>query len=179
MDIYGFIVAAHIIGTILGAGGATVAEVQINLALKDKSVSPDERALMHGNYILIRVGMALILASVLGMIWYQLGQGNEWILTSEKLHAKYILFAAIVINAVLLTKRMMPLWLGASISFTSWWGATILGLMGKLPYTLPVYLGVYVVAVILVAGVLHLVRTRATAGGMVRAAQVPKIIRTR
>jgi hypothetical protein len=163
MDFYGIIVATHIIGTILGTGGATVAEVQINLALKDRSVSPDERALMHGNYFLIRVGMVLILLSVLGMVWYQLGQGNEWILTSAKLHAKYLMFAVIVVNAVLLSRRMMPLWLGASISLTSWWGATVLGLMGKLPYTLPVYLGVYMAAVVIVAGVLHLVRTRTAA----------------
>lgn len=68
MDFYGIIVATHIIGTILGTGGATVAEVQINLALKDRSVSPDERALMHGNYFLIRVGMVLILLSVLDAV---------------------------------------------------------------------------------------------------------------
>ncbi len=47
MDIYTLIIVTHVIGTILGTGGATIAELQINSALKDKRVSPDERALMH------------------------------------------------------------------------------------------------------------------------------------
>lgn len=164
MDIYTLIVAGHIIGTILGTGGATVAELQITRALRDKSVSPDERALMHVNYTMIRVGMAILLLSVIGMFWYHLSEGNTWILTSEKLWIKDCMFAAIFINAILLTKRWIPLWLGASVSFTSWWGATLLGIAGRLPYSFETYLIGYIVAIFVVAGVLHLIHTRAIRG---------------
>jgi len=44
------------------------------------------------------------------------------------------------------------------VSFTSWWGATILGLAGHLPYTFSTYLAGYAIAIFAVAGVLHLVR---------------------
>lgn len=158
MDIYTIIVAGHVIGTILGTGGATIAEVQITKALADKKVSPDERALMHANYTLIRVGMAIILLSIIGMFWYHLSQGNQFIITSEKLWIKDLMFVAIIVNAVALTKRWVPLWLGASVSLTSWWGATLLGLAGRLPYSFETYLIVYIVAIFVVAGVSHLIR---------------------
>lgn len=160
MDIYTLIVSLHVIGTILGTGGATVAEVQINRALKDGTVTPDERALLHANYWLIRVGMATILVSVIGMFWYHLSQGNQFILTSQKLWIKDVMFLMIILNAVALQFRWVPLWLGAGISFTSWWGATLLGLAGRLPFDFVTYLCGYVVAILVVSGLLHFIRMR-------------------
>ena len=148
----------HVIGAILGTGGATIAEVQINIALKDKQVDQSERALMHANYWVIRVGMGIILLSVIGMFWYHLSAGNLWILTSEKLWIKDVMFIAIFVNAILLTKRLVPLWLGASISFTSWWGATLLGLAKGLSLSFETYLIGYTAAIFIVAGILHLIR---------------------
>lgn len=158
MDIYTLIVAGHVIGTILGVGGATIAEVQASLAYRNGKASEEARSLLHANYFVIRVGMGIILLSVLGMFWYQLNAGNTWILTSEKLWIKDLMFVAIFVNAVLLTKHLIPFWLGTSISLTSWWGATLLGLAGRLPYGFVTYLVWYVVAIFVVAGVLHLMR---------------------
>jgi len=159
MDIYTIIVAAHVVGTILGVGGATIAELQITRALKDKKVSDDERALMHVNYTMIRVGMGILLVSVIAMFWYHLNAGNQFILTSEKLWIKEVMFVAIFANALALHKRWVPLWLGASISFTSWWGATLLGVAGRLPYSFETYLIVYVIAIGMVAWISHLLRS--------------------
>ena len=158
MDIYTIIVAGHVVGTILGVGGATVAEFQITRALRDKKVSDDERALMHVNYTMIRVGMAVLLVSVIAMFWYHLSAGNQFILTSEKLWIKDLMFIMIFINAVALHKRWVPLWLGASISFTSWWGAALLGLAGRLPYSFETYLIGYIIAIGVVAWLSHVLR---------------------
>lgn len=158
MDIYTFLVMLHVIGTILGTGGATVAELQIARALKDKRVSLDERALMHANYGMIRVGMAIIFVSILGMFWYFQAQGSDVLFTSEQLWIKELMFAMIILNAIALHKRIVPLWLGASISFTSWWGATLLGLAGQLPYSFTTYLIGYVIAIFALAGLFHLLR---------------------
>ena len=155
MDIYQIIVASHVVATILGTGGATIAEFQITRALKDKKVSDEERALMHVNYTMIRVGMAIMLVSVIAMFWYHLSQGNDFILFSEKLWIKDLMFIAIIVNAVALTKRWIPLWLGASVSFTSWWGATLLGLAGRLPYDFTTYLIGYIFAIFIVAYLLR------------------------
>ncbi len=158
MDIYTIIVMLHVIGTILGAGGATLAELNIATALRDGKVGDEERALMHANYTLIRVGMAILFVSIIAMLWYHLSQGNMFIITSEKLWAKYLMFGAIIVNAVALSRRWVPLWLGASISFTSWWGATLLGLAGRLPYSIEMYLVGYVIAIFVCAGILHMTR---------------------
>ncbi|MCB9818681.1 hypothetical protein H6788_00680 [Candidatus Nomurabacteria bacterium] len=155
MDIYQIIVASHVVATILGTGGATIAEFQITRALKDKKVSDDERALMHVNYTMIRVGMAIMLVSVIAMFWYHLSQGNNFIWSSEKIWIKDLMFVAIIVNAVALTKRWVPLWLGASVSFTSWWGATLLGLAGRLPYDFTTYLIGYISAIFIVAYLLR------------------------
>ena len=156
MDIYTFIVMLHVIGTILGTGGATIAELQITRALKNKQVSDDERALMHVNYTMIRAGMGLLLVSVIGMYWYL---GLETLVASDKLLIKDLMFAAIFINAVALHKRWVPLWLGASTSFVSWWGATLLGLAGQLPYSFVTYLIGYVVAILVFAGISNVLRS--------------------
>lgn len=158
MDIYTIIVMGHVVGTILGVGGATIAEFQITRALRDRKVSDDERALMHVNYTMIRVGMAVLLVSVIGMFWYHLNAGNQFILTSEKLWIKDLMFVMIFINAIALHKRLVPLWLGASISFTSWWGATLLGMAGRLPYSFETYLIGYVIAIGVVALLSHYIR---------------------
>ncbi len=158
MEIYTILIALHVIGTILGTGGATLAEFQIMRSLKDKKVSNDERALMHVNYGMIRVGMAILLVSVIGMFWYFYSTGSNHLLTSEKLWIKDLMFVMIFVNAIALQKRWVPLWLGASISFTSWWGATLLGLAGHLPYTFSTYLAGYAVAIFAVAGILHFIR---------------------
>ncbi len=158
MDIYTFLVMLHVIGTILGTGGATVAELQITRALKDKRVSMDEKMLMHVNYGMIRVGMAVIAVSILGMYWYFAAQGSDVLFTDDRLLIKEVMFAVIILNAVALQKRWVPLWLGASLSFTSWWGATLLGLAGDVPYNFTTYLVGYVIAVFAIAGLFHLLR---------------------
>jgi len=158
MELHTLLIVGHIIGTILGAGGATIAEVQINVALKDGKVDPQERALMHANYWMIRVGILFIIVSGGLLVWSLYNSGQEWALTSPKAWIKEIMTAAIIFNAIALSKKWVPLWLGAGISFASWWGATILGIFGQLPFTFTEYVFGYIVFVLLVSGALHLIR---------------------
>lgn len=176
MEIYTFLVMLHVIGTILGTGGATVAELQITRALKDKRVSTDERALMHANYSMIRAGMAIIFVSIVGMFFYFQAQGSDALFTNEKLWIKDLMFVMIVLNAIALQKRFVPLWLGASISFTSWWGATLLGLAGQLPYSFTTYLIGYLIAVFAIAGLFHLLRRWASLGILNRQTTVTSFV---
>lgn len=158
MSLYGFIILFHIIGTILGTGGATVAEVQITRALRDRNVSPEESALMHVNYSLIRVGLAFIVISAFAMVWYHLANNSIEVLLSSKVLFKEFLVVVIVANAVAIGRRWVPLWLGAATSFTSWWGATILGVAGPLPYNFFSFLIGFIFTVLGVATILHTVK---------------------
>lgn len=158
MDIYTFIILLHVAGTILGVGGATIAEVSIHKALRDGSVSADEGALLHGTYSVLRVGMALIIISAFAMLWYHLQNDTVGRLLNDKIWFKEFLFLIIIINAVAISNRWVPLWLGAATSFTGWWMATILGVSGRLPYSFLTYTALFVVATVAVAGILHLIR---------------------
>ena len=158
MDIHTLLVFGHIAGTILGVGGATVAELNLLQALKARKPSADAKAMMHVNYTMIRVGTVLVVVSGLLLVWWHISQGNMWVLESPKVWVKEIITVLIVFNAVALSKRWVPLWLGASISLTSWWTATILGTWRQVPYSFWVILGTYVAAVFVVAGILHIIR---------------------
>jgi hypothetical protein len=120
--------------------------------------------LMHANYGLIRVGMAIIAVSVLGMVWYFSAQGSNALWTDDRLLIKELMFVVIFINAVALHKRWVPLWLGASLSFTSWWGATLLGLAGELLFSFMTYLIGYIIAVFAIAGLFHMLRMLSALG---------------
>ena len=159
MDLHTILILGHIVGTILGVGGATIAEVQIVKALKDGKVDTSERELMHANYFLIRVGTALIVLSGIALVWWWVvAGGSNWPLTSPKVWVKEIITVAIIINAVALSRRWVPLWLGSAISFTSWWAATVLGVWKHVPYSFWTILAGYVVAIGLVAVAMHYIR---------------------
>ena len=162
MDIYTFFILLHIAGTVLGAGGATIAEVLINKALKDGSVTADEGALLHGTYTVLRVGMALIIVSALGIIWYHYDNDTLNRVLNDKIWFKEFLFVVIIINAVAISNRWTPLWLGAATSFTAWWMATILGVLGRLPFSFWTYLLMFVAATFTIAAILHAVRNYMT-----------------
>lgn len=151
MDLHTILVLGHVLGTVLGLGGAIVAEVQITQALKDGTIEDDERALLHADYFLIRVGMALIIVSGLALVWWYLAQGSTWVLTSEKLWVKDIMMVVIIVNAVLLSKHVMPLSLGRSLSIVSWVGATVLGVWRDVPFGFWELVAVYAAVVLATA----------------------------
>ncbi|MEK7661975.1 MAG: hypothetical protein AAB355_00525 [Patescibacteria group bacterium] len=154
MDLHTFLVLGHVIGTAMGLGGSIVAEAQIRKAIEDGNIENDERALMHANYFLIRVGLALVIVSGLALMWWFLLQGNDWVLKSQKLWVKDIMVVAIIINAVAISKRFVPLWLGSAISLGSWLWATILGIW-RTPYSFWPLMAGYVILVALVAVLLY------------------------
>lgn len=166
MDLHTFLVLLHIVGTILGVGGATIAEVNVVQALRDGKVDANEKRMMHANYTMIRVGTAFILVSAVLLVWSHLSQGNTWVLTSGKVWVKEIMTVAIIVNAVALSRRWVPLWLGAAISFTSWWGATILGVWRHVPFSFWTILISYIIAIGVVAFVLHHIRKYFIAKGV-------------
>ena len=160
MDLHTILVILHVAGVILGVGGATIAEVNLIQALRDGKIDSSEKALMHANYTVIRVGMVFVLLSGLALVWWWLTvEGNDWVITSGKILVKDVMMGAIFLNAFLLTKHWVPLWLGAAISFTSWWGATILGLW-RTSHSFWAILIAYIIAIGLVALAQHLIRKK-------------------
>lgn len=158
MDIYTLLVATHIIGTALGAGGAIFAEVFYLKAIKDGEVDPTEGGFLKVTYRIMRVGLVLLVLSGFGFLLLYRLQGNEELLYSQKFWAKMTIVLVILVNAILLQIRRIPMWLGSSLSLTSWYTALFLGLLQGVSYTYGQVMIFYIAAVLIVAIILEKIR---------------------
>jgi len=159
VDIHLILIVAHVIGTVLGVGGATFAEVFLIKSLRDGEMDPHESSTLRTVYWVIRIGLALAVLSGFGFLLQYRLEGHASYLFNEALWAKTVIVLIIAINAWLLTARRIPMWLGSALSFTSWYAALIIGfLIGPVDYGFFELLGYYVVAVGIVAVILFIVR---------------------
>lgn len=126
MDIYLFLVVMHLIGTVLGVGGATMIEVHLKQALKDKKMSGDERAILGTDYTVVRVGLVFAILSGFGFLLVYKFTGQTARLYDPMMWAKLVMIVIIATNAVLLQARKMSLYWGAALSFVSWWSVALI-----------------------------------------------------
>lgn len=123
-----FLKITHIIGTVLGAGGATFAEFQLREAARSGGVNRAEGKLLSLVYWLIRVGLILIVFSGFGFfLRLRLEPGLSFVLYEPRMWMKLLITGLLVTNAFMLHVRRIPLWLGAAVSLTGWYAALVLG----------------------------------------------------
>lgn len=158
MDIKTFLILTHIIGTVIGVGGATLAEVFIIKALKDGVIDPVESSFLKSTYTAMRVGLFLLVLSGFGFFLYFRIEGSEDLLYDEKIWAKMTIVIILLVNAILLSVRKVPLWLGSAISLTSWYTALVLGVWHSLSASFFNILMWYVIIIFVVAGILHIIK---------------------
>lgn len=128
MNIELLLIVAHIVGTIIGVGGATMIEAHIGQALKDKLVSTDEKAILNIDYRMVRIGLIVILLSGVGFMLLDKLEGNTKYLYSPRLWAKITMVLFIAGNTLLLQAHFINLYWGSAISFASWWVAAFIGM---------------------------------------------------
>src|SRR3989344_2332948 len=158
MDIKTTLIIVHIIGTVLGVGGATFAEIFFLKDIKDGHIEPLEADYLKTTYKVLRIGMILLVLSGFGFLLFYRLTGRTELLYSEKLWAKLTIVGLILINAILFELRKIPAWLGSAVSLTSWYAALILGIVrgGSLSYAKIMY--TYIIAVLIVAVILEVVK---------------------
>lgn len=154
MDLYAIFVVAHIVGAILGAGAATFAEIFVVKALRDGIVEPLESDYLKTIYAVIRIGLVITVISGFGFLFVYRIQGMEELLYSAKLWAKLTIVTILLINALLLQSRKIPLLWGSAISFTSWYTAVFLGFLRNISAPYFEILAWYVLAVLIVGFIL-------------------------
>ena len=161
MSIYIILVILHIIGTVLGVGGGTFAELNYIKALRDGVVTPEESQLMQMTYTVLRLGLFLLVLSGFGFLLYYRLNGFEEALYSPALWAKLTIIGILTANASLLQLHKIPLAWGSAISFTSWYAALILGvLLTDSKYSYFGVMAVYVVSIIIVFFILRAVHKK-------------------
>jgi len=127
MEIHLILVIAHIIGTILGVGGATMIEIHLNKALRDGTMDAVERNFLGADFLITRIGMGIAILSGIGFIVEYYLNNQLFRLENGVFWAKMIIIVIITINAYLLHKHQISLYWGSAFSFVSWWTAMLLG----------------------------------------------------
>ena len=174
MDIELLLLITHIVGTILGVGGATMIELHLNQALKDKLVSADEGAILGWDYKTVRVGLIMAVLSGFGLIVYHRVVGHFGVMHNPIMWAKLTLVGIMLINTLLLQARMISLYWGTAFSFVSWWTVAIIGVFTTERVRIDLFGGesflssfgsimlIYGIAVVMGAIVLHGIRNKMT-----------------
>ena len=168
MEVHAFLIIGHIIGTILGVGGATFIEIHLNMALKDGKMDETERMFMGKDFLMTRIGMGIGFLTGFGFVLEYYLNNQLFRLMDGVFWAKMAIIAIIIINAIMLDKHKVGLYWGSAFSFVSWWTAMILGTFltngvkffpGNVPVSFVSIMFVYGIAVVIGAYILHKLRT--------------------
>jgi len=127
MDVYTLLIIGHLIGTVLGVGGATFIEVHLNMALRDGKMEPHERMVMGKDFLMTRIGLVISFLTGLGFILLYWQKDQLFRLDDGVFWAKMAIIFILVINAILLHLHKIGLYWGSAFSFVSWWAAMLLG----------------------------------------------------
>lgn len=157
MDWRTFITLGHIIGTVLGVGGATFAEIFYIKASRDGIIDPVEKEFLKTTYRFLRIGLIVLIISGFGYLILARLTGQTANLYNPRLWAKMLITVVLLLNAIALQARIMPLWLGSGVSLASWYAALILGAW-RTEISFFKIIFIYVLAVIIITAILYLIK---------------------
>ena len=141
----------------LGVGASTLAIANFFVAIADGEIDAEERRMMGIVYVVLRISMVLILLTTLLLLILD----N----TSLRLHifapyayAQWVLVFSLYLNAILMTKHIMPSKYGPAIQAASWYTLGIIAALVPLGYadfTLIEFFAGYGFMVILYIGIVR------------------------
>lgn len=172
--IYTALVILHVIGTAIGAGGATFSDWIFFNAAKDGKIDKSELRLLKSGSVLVIFGLLILIITGLGfLLHYQLVPGSGE--AAPKAFAKIIIVAILTVNGWVLHRYVLPLLTAAAeknqtlvesiimqkkslvlssgaISIVSWYTALILGawrgLEASTELILVIYFGIVLLSVL-------------------------------
>ncbi len=147
-----FLKFAHIIGTVLGVGGATYVELIYRRANADGKINQSESDILRLMFMVLRLGLLLIVLSGFGFFLQLRLEGPQFVLFLPGLWMKLSLTVLLLFNAVILQMRLWPAWFGGAISIVAWYAAAFLGIWRSVHPSYLVMGLAYIVFVALVAG---------------------------
>ncbi len=109
------------LGLILAVGSSTYAITFFQQSILDGKIDRTEKRFLHTVYFILRLGMLLL---VLSVIWRMvlLGFTDTPIFSDQTLWFQFTLLLAVNINAILMDRHLIPMWLGPAIAGGSWYG---------------------------------------------------------
>lgn len=159
MDLFTLIIIGHLVGSVLGVGGATFIEIFLNKSLKDGEIDPIEGSFLKTTFQVVRIGLIISLFTGMWLLLIYRFNGQEFKFYDPTLWAKFTIIGVIVVNALLLQAHKIPIWLGSPLSLVSWYAVLAIGVLLRGP-SIP-YLEVmlyYVIALVIGGFALHGIR---------------------
>lgn len=183
-DLYKFFVILHIIGTAIGAGGATLSDILFFKSIEDGRIQKSEFTLLHTAGFAVWSGLGLLILSGMGMVILQLYDGVNLLALSTKLQSKIVIVSMILLNGVFLHWKIFPLFrksldknltkgvllshadiifTSGAVSAVSWYSALIIGAWRGLSASPFVILAIYtsvLICAIIVAQIVGRIQVR-------------------
>jgi len=158
MDYYLTLVTIHILGTILGVGGITFAEIFYFKSARDGIIDATESDFLKTTFFVLRMGTVLLVLSGFGFLFYYRIIGETELLYNPQLWAKMMIIIVIAFNAFLLQAKKIPSWFCSPISLVSWYVALILGIFRDVDISLSKIFLLYIIAVVIVGFTLDYIK---------------------
>jgi FtsH-binding integral membrane protein len=155
---YELLILGHVIGTVLGVGAATFAEIHYTRFNSDDIIDDDERKTLATTYTVMRVGLFLLVVTGFAFLLSFRFSEQVGILHGTTFWTKMIVVGILVANALLLQARMIPFAIGTAISLTSWYAALVIGVVGRIDASFVELFSYYVAAIVIVYFALRSIR---------------------
>jgi hypothetical protein len=139
----------------LGVGSSTLAIVNFFVAIADGKIDDTERKMMGVVYVVLRVAMVLILLTTLALLGLGLLAHEAPVLAN---YALLTIVAVLYLNAILMTKHIMPSTFGPSIQAGSWYAlAALMSILaqGYEVTSYPLFLLMYASWLVLATGIVN------------------------
>lgn len=106
----------------LSVGASTFAMVFYYYSLAQGGLDEAQRKLVHIVYFVLRIGMLLIVVAEFAKFQYNIQINNYlyWMANPE-VYMRLTIFSVIVVNAILMHKRLISMWLGPIFAGGSWY----------------------------------------------------------
>jgi hypothetical protein len=183
MDFYQILITGHIVGTAIGVGGATVADILFFKSIRDGKVSQDEYQILRVLSRVIMTGFIILIVSGLGFLALLFLNTGSLAGMPDRMLAKLYIVAIIFFNSRVLALKVLPLVkisigkdirpvleknsflviTAGAVSIISWYSALLLGTWREIPFSLIEIMSLYFILLITVcsgANIIGLKRLR-------------------
>lgn len=108
------------LGLVLAVGSSTYAITFFQQSILDGRIDKTEQRFLHTVYFILRLGMVLLALSVLFRL-ANIALAGAPLFSDATLWFQFTLLLMVNLNAILMDRHLIPMWLGPAIAGASWY----------------------------------------------------------
>lgn len=149
----------------LGVGSSTFALIFHFMGMRDTASHEAGRPYQRVVYIVLRVAMAIILLTEIakGIIYVQAGMDMQALRAAPVLLFLWTIIAVLFVNAILMTRHLMPMKLGPAIQAASWYTLGVTTALPSVTFSYIPLILTYLGAVVALAVIIELITQKVKA----------------